>query len=124
MDVTRARLFARLRASMPALVALLIQHRPRSLRGRTLTEALGTEERQPLRLAQLYRHWVRAPRAMYRASPSLVFAVIGQARADGRASPETESRLLGRLLTHWALASTLEQASRCARTADRAMNID
>jgi hypothetical protein len=51
---------------------------------------------------------------MYRASPSLVFAVIGQARASGRATPEDESHLLAKLLTHWALAVTLQQASRCA----------
>jgi len=117
LDAGRARLFARLRATMPAFVALLMQHRPRSLRGVTLAEALGTEERQPWQLAQLYRHWCRAPRAMYRAAPSLVFAVIGQARADGRVSPEAESHLLGKLLTHWALASTLQQASQCAQSA-------
>ena len=87
-----------------------------SLRGRTLAEALATDERQPRRLAQLYRDWSAAPQAMYRASPSLVFAVIGQARAGGRASPEDESRLLAKLLTHWALASTLQEASLCARS--------
>ena len=42
---------------------------------------------------------------MYRAAPSLVFAVLGQARADGRVSPEDESHLLAKLLTHWALAA-------------------
>lgn len=114
IEATRAQLLARLRATMPAFVALLAQHRPRSLRGRTLAEALGTAERQPRRLAQLYRDWSAAPQALYRAAPSLVFAVIGQARADGRASPEDESRLLAKLLTHWALASTLQAASICA----------
>lgn len=44
---------------------------------------------------------------MYQSSPVLVFAVIGQARADGILSPEHESILLGRLLTHWALRNTL-----------------
>jgi hypothetical protein len=112
---SRARVFGRLRATMPAFVTLLMQHRPRALRGRTLAEVLGAAERQPRRLARLYQHWSADPQAMYRASPSLVFAVIGQARADGRASPEDESRLLARLLTHWALASTLQAASRCAQ---------
>jgi hypothetical protein len=51
---------------------------------------------------------------MYEASPALVFAVLGQARADGRLSPEDESALLAKLLTHWALASTLAGAARCA----------
>jgi hypothetical protein len=111
-----ALLFDRLRATMPAFVSLLVQHRPRSLHGRTLAEVLRTRERQPSQLGRLFRHWSTQPAAMYRASPSLVFAVIGQARADGRVSPEDESRLLGKLLTHWALASTLQEASLCAQT--------
>ena len=115
LEPNHARVFGRLRATMPAFVTLLIQHRPRALRGRTLGDVLGSAERQPQHLARLYRHWSADPQAMYRASPSLVFAVIGQARADGRASPEDESRLLARLLTHWALASTLQAASRCAQ---------
>jgi hypothetical protein len=44
---------------------------------------------------------------MYQAAPVLVFAVIGQARADGILSPEHESILLARLLAHWALRNTL-----------------
>jgi hypothetical protein len=113
----RAVLLDRLRATMPAFVTLLMQHRPRALRGRTLADALASDERRPRRLAQLYRHWSAEPQAMYRASPTLTFAVIGQARADGRASPEDESQLLARLLTHWALASTLQESSLCARSA-------
>ena len=113
----RAALFDRLRATMPAFVTLLIQHRPRSLRGHTLAQALASDARQPRRLAQLYRDWSVEPREMYRAAPTLAFAVIGQARAGGRASPEDESRLLSRLLTHWALASTLQEASLCAQSA-------
>lgn len=115
--VDRARQFDQLRATMLAFVTLLTQHRPRSLRGRTLLEVLATRERQPRRLAQLYRQWSAVPQEMYRAPPSLVFSVIGQARADGRASPEGESHLLAKLLTHWALASTLQEASHCARSA-------
>jgi hypothetical protein len=51
---------------------------------------------------------------MYEARPSKVFAAIGQARLDGRINPEDESRLLAKLLTHWALAGTLKSAVRCA----------
>ena len=62
----------------------------------------------------LFRTWRRLPPLMYRARPSLVFAVLGQARADGRLSPENESELLGKLLTHWALRSTLDVSAACA----------
>jgi hypothetical protein len=42
-----------------------------------------------------------------------VFAVIGQARADNRLSPEEEARALSRLLTFWALNSSLETTAHC-----------
>lgn len=114
LEAARAQLLMRLRATMPQFVSLLVQHRPRSLRGHRLIDVLATEERQPLQLARQYRAWCEAPAAMYRAAPSMVFAVIGQARADGRMTPELESELLARLLTHWALNSTLKGASQCA----------
>ena len=102
----RRRVISALLATMPALVALLANHRPAALRGRSLVEALGTDRRQPARLAALFRRWSADPDAMRRAPPSLVFAVVGQARADGQISPERESRLLADLLDHWALVST------------------
>ncbi len=100
--------------TMPALVALLINHRPRALRGRSLREVMRLEERQPARLAALYDGWGASPSRMYRTAPSLAFAVIGQARADGRLSPEAESEVLAKLLTHWALRSTLDVTAICA----------
>jgi hypothetical protein len=48
--------------------------------------------------------------------PALAFAVIGQARADNQISPEQESRLIGDLLTHWALRTTLDRSEICATT--------
>ena len=51
---------------------------------------------------------------MYRAPPSIVFAVMGQARSDGKLSPEDESLLLRKLLTFWALRATLDMSEICA----------
>ena len=101
-------------ASMPAFVALLINHRPRSLRGRSLMEVMETGPRQPARLSALYQLWNSQPSEMYRASPTLVFAVIGQARADGKISPEDESTLFCKLLTFWALRATVNMSEICA----------
>ena len=114
LDAGRAAIFARLQATMNALVGLIAQHRPRALRGATLAEALTVRDRQPARLSELFRQWELEPVAMYRTPPSLVFAVIGQARMDQRISPEDESQLLGQLLTHWALAGSLQVTARCA----------
>ena len=51
---------------------------------------------------------------MYKARPIMAFAAIGQGRAEGKITPEEESVVLGKLLTHWALTSTLEAAAGCA----------
>jgi len=104
---------------VPAFVGLLINHRPRCLRGRSLIEVLDIEQRQPARLQALFLRWRRHPQLLYRAPPSLVFAVLGQARFDGRLSPEDESRLIGKLLAHWALRSTLDVSAACARRSPR-----
>ena len=70
--------------------------------------------RTPAELARLYSTWSQAPAGMYRARPTLVFAVLGQARADARLSPEDESALIGKLLTYWALKTVLSTTYECA----------
>jgi hypothetical protein len=118
LDAPRRDLLARLQASMPGLVALLVNHRPRPLRGDTLREALAVTERQPARLTAHFRAWHAAPAAMRAAPPTLAFAVLGQARADLLITPEEESRAVSDLLTHWAVRSTLGAfAGRAARAA-------
>jgi hypothetical protein len=105
---------AMLERTIPALVTLLIHHRPAALRGKSLPEVLDLEELGPARLRGHLQHWRREPQEMYRARPILAFAAIGQGRADGAITPEEESTVLGKLLTHWALTSTLEAAAGCA----------
>jgi hypothetical protein len=98
------------------LAALLAHHRPKALRGASLGEALHVETRQPARLQALFEQWSREPLPIRRAPPSLVFAVLGQARADGRISPAAESRLLRAMLTHWALHTALETSAQGAQS--------
>lgn len=114
VDPGRRAFFERLVATIPAFVALLVNHRPGSLHGRALTEALEVAERQPAQLSALFRAWSRNPPQLYDARPAVVFGVIGQARSDGLLTPEDESVLLARALTQWALRSTLDTALACA----------
>lgn len=108
------RVLAALEASLPRFVKLLVEHRPPALRGRTLPEVMETRALQPARLGELYREWRARSSRLREARPSLVFAVIGQARADGVLSPEEESRALAELLKYWALRSTLDASEICA----------
>ena len=114
IDGERRRFIARLEASIPEFVSVLVAHRPNSLRGRSLGEVLGTPARSPARLTALFETWSNVPARMYRAAPSLTFAVLGQAKADGRLGPEAESELLAKLLTYWAMRSTLDSSAYCA----------
>jgi hypothetical protein len=107
------RLFTMLDRTMPGLVAVLVNHRPALLRGRSLTEALNLGERHPFRLRALLARWRVAPEEMYQARPTVVFAAIGQGRVEGKISPEEESAVLAKLLTHWALQSTLRASASC-----------
>jgi hypothetical protein len=107
-------LFAAIEASIPRFVAILVNHRPEKLRGRSLLEVVAAEDRQPARLAAYYQEWGVSPERMRRVPPSLAFAVIGQARVDGRITPEQESNIIANLLTYWAVQSSLTSSATCA----------
>jgi len=109
----QARLLRMLEKTIPALVTTLVNHRPAALQGGSLSEALDLEQRQPARLRVLLDSWRRSPQGMYDAPPTVVFAAIGQGRVDGNITPEEESVVVGKLLKHWALQSTLQAAANC-----------
>ena len=113
LDQERRKLLAMLEATMPSFVALLVNHRPKTLRGNSLKEVVASVERQPTRLAALHQAWRASPEKMRAAPPTLVFAVIGQARANGQITPEAENRILSDLLTHWAALSALNINALC-----------
>ena len=110
----RRELLGRLENSFPEFISVLTNPVAPSLGGRSLPEAMEVERRSPARLASLFEDWRNAPRQLYRAPPSLAFAVLGQAKANGALSPEDESELLAKLLSFWAMRSTLDGSAYCA----------
>ncbi len=114
LSLSKQRFFAAIEAHIPEFVSLLLNHRPLSLRGRSLGEIMSFADRQPGHLRQLHQMWHGRPERMNQAAPSLAFAVIGQARADNFMTPEHESNLLIDLLTYWALLNTLNVSAICA----------
>jgi hypothetical protein len=119
MEGQQRDLFRKLEETMPGMVAVLLNHRPAALRGQTLAEAMDLDEFRPAVLQATLQHWRSSPDRMYRARPLLAFAAIGQGRADNVISPEEESTVLGKLLTHWALCSTMQAAAECVPAARR-----
>jgi hypothetical protein len=96
--------------TLPDLVSLLVEHRPAPLRGRALGEVLRNPELKRTALLRRFSAWEADPSRMDLAPPSMAFAVLGQARASGRLSPERESRLLRSLIGCWAVRSSLATA--------------
>jgi hypothetical protein len=114
LPVEQRRLIGSLQAAIPEFVRLVLGHRPATLRGSTLGEVVHSGDRHPAQLLQLFRQHGREPTALFRVAPTVAFAVVGQARAAGLLGPETEDVLLDKLITHWALQSTLGGNARLA----------
>ena len=106
-------LIDRCERALPELAALIGEHRPRALRGTAVADVLTSEQLRPERLRAQLAAWRAHPKRVETAAPCHVFAVIGQARADDKLTPEMEARALSRLLTFWALKSSLETTAHC-----------
>jgi hypothetical protein len=117
LDLRRREMFAQLEQTLPELVEILTTHRLPALRGASLPEALDLPELLPARLRVLLQRWQTAPQGMYSIRPIVALAAIGQGRADGNISPEQESTVFGKLLSHWALQSNLQSAGEALRRA-------
>jgi hypothetical protein len=111
---------AGVRALTGAFVGLLLNHQPTALRGKSLLEVLPLGDLQPTRLAADFVRWRGQREPIRRERPSRVFAVLGQARADGKLTPEEEARILGEMLKYWALRSSMDVTADCAQLPGRA----
>lgn len=91
--------------TIPLFVKLVTEHKPVKLKGRAVREIFPLQQRQPEHLRTYYRQWKNNYKIMANQRPSLVFAVIGQARADNVITTFSENRVLSRMLQHWALVN-------------------
>ena len=105
-------LMEELELTIPDFVNMVINHQPDSLRGKKLAEVFPFRTRQPAHLQHLYNLWRFSPDEISKVPPSLVFAVIGQARADANISALKESELLSKWLTNWAFLNAENRAKR------------
>lgn len=111
----RQRELAAIEAGIPAFVRVLAGHRSPALAGRPLRDSFPLAERRPARLLDLHRAWRNDLGVMARQRPALVFAVVGQARAAERITPEDESQIISALLRAWALRSSLTSTENVTR---------
>ena len=104
----------RLEQGLPAMADLMASHRSAALGGHQLADLMPLQERRPEQLLALHRAWKDDVGVLTRQSPTLVFAVLGQARAMGLVDPVDESRVLSDVLTAWAVRSSLDVVERAA----------
>jgi len=114
LDRERQEIFTLLESHVPHLIRLLLDHRPAALKGNSIAAAVASPDRQPDQLSALYQAWRSSPDLIRQSPPTLAMAVIGQARMDGKLSPDNESGLLADLLKYWALKITLDTSTICA----------
>ena len=103
LSVDKQALIGRLEAVLPAFAVLVLGHRPPSLRGQRVADIFPTAGRRPEDLRAHYIAWQQHPLQREQVAPSLVFAVVGQAKADGRISTNDEVSILSHMLERWAL---------------------
>jgi hypothetical protein len=115
VDHEKREILLSLKKTMPGLATILAHHRPPALRGASLQEALQTENQQPARLEDRFQAWRAQPALLYRASPTMVFAVLGQSLFDGLIGPEEVSRVLSKMLNFWALRDSLNRTNHCGQ---------
>lgn len=108
LPADRRREIDRMERTLPAMAELLASHRPDGLRGRQLRDLMPLTERRPDRLAAHFRAWGDDLAVLARQPPTLVFAVLGQARGHSLIEPAVESRVLSDVLTAWAVRSSLD----------------
>jgi len=125
----RRKLIDLLLSTMDSFVTLLVNHRPPSLRGSSLGDVMHTSGRTPAALTALWRSWERRPQDARRAPPTILFATIGQARANGEITPERESELVRQHLAHWAVKDALRTTathvgSGTVRAADHRLQLE
>jgi hypothetical protein len=103
---------ALLEATAPAMADLMASHRPPALEGRSIADVLPLGSRTPDSLLARFHAWGDDLGVLARQPPTLVFAVMGQARAAGLVAPRVESTVLGDVLAAWAVRSSIDVMER------------
>lgn len=102
LEPAKQELIKKIRSKTKSFARIIAEFKTEALKGKKLREIFPTSERQPDRLRSYFSAWEQNSGLINSASPSLVFAVIGQAKADGKISSKAESELLTNHLKRWA----------------------
>jgi hypothetical protein len=83
-------------------VQLVLSYTSATLKGKQLAQLFPYGERQPIKLQQVFQTWKKNRDLIENASPTMVFAVLGQAKFDQQINAVEENKLLTQQLRNWA----------------------
>jgi hypothetical protein len=89
---------------MGSFVDLVLNHSTKEMKGKKLIELFPVMERKPENLKQIYQSWKAKKISLDAMPPSLVFAMLGQAKFDLVLDAAEESNVLTRQLRQWAFS--------------------
>ncbi|WP_408528281.1 hypothetical protein [Paraburkholderia fungorum] len=107
MNPGQRKAFDALDRAIPQFVAVLLAIHPPALRGRSLGAALRLPDRHPQHLLRVWHAVKFRPQQFLADTPTLAFAVLGQARHSGLLPASEELKVIAELLQRWALAGYL-----------------
>ncbi|MBB5191063.1 hypothetical protein HNQ50_001786 [Silvimonas terrae] len=99
--------FAQLDQSIGEFIHMLLAVSPPALSGHSLGAALRLPDRHPHALLARWQTVRARPQQMLADTPTLAFAVLGQARFSGLLPASQELQVIAELLQRWALAGYL-----------------
>lgn len=85
-----------------AFVEIVLKHSTKEMKGKRLIDLFPVQNRQPFQLKKYYQSWKQKKINLNDMPPTLVFAIMGQAKADILVDAGTESAVLTRQLKRWA----------------------
>lgn len=90
-----------------AFADMLINKRFKSLKGKRLTDCLGAANRNPDYLRGLWQQHEDKTTEIKNIKPTLAFAVLGQAKVDGKLLAGNEDKIISTLLQDWAVRRSM-----------------
>lgn len=85
------------------LIDLIVFHKPPRLNGLRLIDLFDIPQRQPDHFREVFQSFRDNSGLLNNMTPILVFAVLGQAKADQRITSKEENLLLKQQLNRWAM---------------------
>lgn len=91
-----------LHSAQDEFINLVLQFRPEVMKGLSVAEIFPSSQRQPEMLQQIFQQWRQKPLLADSMAPTLLFAVMGQAKFDKLLDARDENSFLTQQLRNWA----------------------